>query len=42
VKPLVAGDAGYIGCVAAATLAAAGHDRRAMVAKAWQVVVARQ
>jgi len=42
VKPLVAGDAGCIGCVAAAKLATAGHDLRAMVAEAWQFVVARQ
>ena len=40
-KLLVAGDAGYIGCVEA-KLATAGHDLRAMVAEAWQRVVARR
>ena len=41
-KLLVTGDAGSFGCVVAARLAAAGDDLRAMVAGAWQFIVARQ
>jgi uncharacterized protein YbjT (DUF2867 family) len=42
VKLLVTGDAGHIGGVVAATLAATGHDLRAMVADAGRFGVARQ
>jgi hypothetical protein len=42
VKLLVAGDAGSTGCAAAAKLAAAGLDLRAMVANPWRFIVARR